>query len=120
MIEQNMKPVIIGESGNVTEQFPVAGTEILPGSLVLLKTDGPITIPDFTNWSKRHVLVYQMLSGLNIEVVGDGFVVSQSVPNGTVSKEQTPIVLKLQTPEETNKNAKKETEVDEEEIDSVD
>lgn len=115
MVEHKMNSVVIGEAGKVKEQFPAAGTETLPGSLVLLKTNGPITIPDFTNWSKRHVLVYQVLSGLNIEVVGDGYVVSQSVTKGTKSKEQTPIVIKLQTPEETNKNVSKETEEDEEE-----
>jgi penicillin-binding protein 2B len=112
MLDQKMKPVIIGntDKGKITEQFPAAGTKILPGSLVMLKTDGPITIPDFTNWSKRHVLVYQMLSGLNIEVVGNGYAVSQSVSKGTVTNEQTPIVIKLETPEETNIKAKKETE----------
>ena len=117
MIEQKMKPVVIGntEKGKITEQFPSAGTEILPGSLVMLKTDGPITIPDFTNWSKRHVLVYQMLSGLNIEVVGNGYVVSQSVSKGTVTNEQAPIVIKLETPEVTNKKAKKEIEKEGEE-----
>jgi len=86
MVEQKINPVLIGETGKVKEQFPASGTETLPGSLVMLKTNGPITIPDFTNWSKRHVLVYQVLSGLNIEVIGDGYVVSQSVTKGTVSK----------------------------------
>ncbi|WP_456093934.1 penicillin-binding protein [Paenisporosarcina antarctica] len=120
MVEQKINPVLIGETGKVKEQFPASGTETLPGSLVMLKTNGPITIPDFTNWSKRHVLVYQVLSGLNIEVIGDGYVVSQSVTKGTVSKEQTPIVIKLQTPEETNNNVQKETEEDEEQTPSED
>jgi len=102
MVEQNMNPIIIGESGKVQEHYPTGETDILPGSLVFLKTDGPITIPDFTNWSKRNVLVYQMLSGLNIEVVGEGYVISQSVTKGTVTNDQTPIVIKLETPEETN------------------
>ncbi|MGE6487894.1 penicillin-binding protein [Paenisporosarcina sp. NPDC076898] len=106
MLEHKMNAVTIGGSGKVQEQFPAAGTEILPGSLVLLKTEGPITIPDFTNWSKRHVWVYQMLSGLNIEVVGEGYVVSQSVSKGSVVNEQTPLVIKLETPEETNKKMK--------------
>ncbi|WP_019413891.1 penicillin-binding protein [Paenisporosarcina sp. TG20] len=98
----NVIPIIIGENGMIKEQFPAAGTEILPGSLVMLKTDGLITIPDFTNWSKRHVLVYQMLSGLNISVVGEGYVVSQSISKGTEMNEQSPIVIKLETPEQTN------------------
>ena len=102
MIEQKMNSIIIGENGKVQEQFPARDTEVLPGSLVLLKADGPVTIPNFTKWSKRHVLVYRMLSGLNIEVVGEGYVVSQSISPGTVTNEQTPLVIKLETPEETN------------------
>ena len=102
MIDQKMNSIIIGESGKVQDQFPSSDTEILPGSLVLLKAEGPITIPNFINWSKRHILVYRMLSGLNIEVVGEGYVISQSVSPGTVTNEQTPIVIKLETPEETN------------------
>lgn len=106
MAEQKMNAVTIGEKGKVKEQYPAAGTDILPGSLVLLKTEGPITIPDFTNWSKRHIWVYQMLSGLNIEVVGEGYVVSQSVSKGSIANGKTPIVIKLETPEETNKKIK--------------
>ncbi|WP_075618205.1 penicillin-binding transpeptidase domain-containing protein [Paenisporosarcina indica] len=102
IIKQKMKPIIIGESGKVQEHFPTGETDILQGSLVFLKTDGPITVPDFSNWSKRNVLVYQMLSGLNIQVVGEGYVISQSVTKGTVTNDQTPIVIKLETPEETN------------------
>jgi len=97
-----LNPIIIGDSGKVKEQYPETGTELLPGSIAFLKSNGPITIPDFSNWSKRHVLVYQQLSGLNIEVVGEGYVVSQSVSTGTVAQGQTPIVIKLETPEETN------------------
>lgn len=115
MIEQKMTPIIIGESGKVKEHFPEGDTEILPGSLVFLKTDGPITVPDFTNWSKRNVLVYQMLSGLNMEVVGEGYVVSQSVTKGTITDDQTPIVIKLETPEETNTIAEPSTIVEGEE-----
>ncbi|MFX3674195.1 MAG: penicillin-binding transpeptidase domain-containing protein [Paenisporosarcina sp.] len=99
---KKINTIIIGDGGQVVNQYPVKNTQMLPGSLVLLKTEGPISIPDFTKWSKRNVLVYQRLSGLSIEVVGDGFVTTQSISPGTKMSDNGPIVLKLETPEETN------------------
>lgn len=103
--KKKINTVIIGDGGKVVNQYPVGDTQLLPGSLVLLKTEGSVTIPDFTKWSKRNVLVYKMLSGLSIEIVGDGFVSTQSVsPLTVVSK--GPIVLKLETPKVTNSKIK--------------
>jgi len=106
--------IIIGNGEKVIDQYPVGTTQLLPGSLVLLKTDGPVSIPDFTSWSKRNVLVYQMLSGLSIEVIGDGFVTSQSISPGTTMTDNGPIVLKLETPEETNSKVEMSSENPEE------
>lgn len=41
------------------------------------------------------------MSGLEIEVVGEGFAVSQSVSAGTVISDSAPIVVKLKTPAES-------------------
>ncbi len=114
--ELKMSPVVIGGLGKVINQFPNENTKVLPDSLVFLKTDGPISIPNFTNWSKRQVLIYQMLSGLNVQVVGEGYVVSQSVSKGTVMNEKSPIVLKLETPEEVISKLETNMSNDENEI----
>lgn len=97
-------PVVIGESGKITAQYPAENTEILKGQQVFLKTEGQVAIPDFTGWSKRNVLIFKEMSGLRIETSGEGFVHSQSVSAGNTVSGNSPVVLKLQTPAEVYNN----------------
>lgn len=92
--------VVIGDGGIVQTQYPAAGLTIAKDSVVFLKTEGAITLPSFYNWSLRNVLVYKTLSGLNLEVVGDGYVTEQSVSEGAVVNPGEPIVIKLMTPQQ--------------------
>lgn len=100
LTNEGLTPIVIGESGKITEQYPQANVPVTKGSIVFLKTDGAITIPSFENWSLRNILVYRMMSGLSIEIVGEGFVESQSVSANTTIVDSSPIVVKLKTPEE--------------------
>ena len=97
---EGLVPVIIGQDGEITEQFPAADASLTSGSIVFLKTDGEITLPSFSDWSLRNLLVYKSLSKLPIEIVGEGYVESQSVSQGTPITDDSPIVVKLKTPEE--------------------
>ena len=97
-----LRPVLIGEGGQILEQFPASETSLTKGSTVFLKTDGTITLPSFENWSLRNILVYKSLSKLPIEIFGEGFVESQSVSQGTIISDNSPIVVKLKTPQETH------------------
>ncbi|MER2112841.1 MAG: penicillin-binding protein [Solibacillus isronensis] len=97
---EGLVPVIIGQDGEITEQFPAADASLTSGSIVFLKTDGEITLPSFSDWSLRNLLVYKSLSKLPIEIVGEGYVESQSVSQGTPVTDDSPIVVKLKTPEE--------------------
>ena len=50
----------------------------------------------------RKIIVYKSLSKLPIEIFGEGFVESQSVSQGTIISDNSPIVVKLKTPQETH------------------
>ncbi len=113
---KELNTVIIGDGDKIIQQYPTGDTKLLPGSLVILKTEGSIEIPDFKKWSKRNVLVYEKLSGLSIETVGDGYVSSQSISPGSLMTDNGPIVLKLETPEETNSVSETTDENVEEEL----
>lgn len=115
LTNKGLTPIIIGESGKITEQYPKEGLSIPKGSLIFLKTDGAITLPSFDNWSLRNVLVYKQMSGLRIEVAGDGFVTSQSVSPNTVIADDYPIVIQLKKPEEVY-SAEDQKSEDEEEL----
>ncbi len=103
-------PIVIGEGGTVTEQYPKKGTPLSKGSLVFLKTEGAVTLPSFTGWSLRNMLVYKMMSGLPIEIVGEGYVYSQSASADTTVGDSSPIVVKLRTPSENFQSVETNTE----------
>jgi penicillin-binding protein 2B len=98
---QGLKPIIIGEGGEIIDQYPKEGVSLLKNGLVFLKTDGAVTLPSFENWSLRNLLIYKSMSGINLEIVGEGYVESQSVSENTVITDSSPIVVKLKTPEES-------------------
>ncbi len=100
LIDSGLEPIIIGNGKKIIEQYPKANLELPKGSIVFLKTEGEIALPDFTNWSLRNVLIYKSLTGLQLEIVGEGYVESQSVSSNTIVKDSSPIVVKLKTPEE--------------------
>ncbi|WP_318615535.1 penicillin-binding protein [Sporosarcina sp. YIM B06819] len=91
-------PIVVGEGGAIEQQYPQAGTKLAEGSVVLLQTAGPTTLPDFTGWSKKMVLSFKMLSGLDIRINGDGYVTEQSLSKGTVIELNDPVVLQLKSP----------------------
>ncbi len=92
--------VVIGEEGKIVSQYPTENTKLMRGNIVFLKTEGAITLPNFEGWSLRNVLVYKQLSGLPIELVGEGYVTSQSVSPNHLITDNSPIVVKLVTPEQ--------------------
>ncbi|TDM48003.1 penicillin-binding protein [Macrococcoides goetzii] len=79
-------PVVIGDGNKVTEQTPHQ-TELLKGDKVFLLTDGKITMPDMTSWSKRDLLMFEQLTQIKVQFDGNGYVVKQSIaPNTDVKK----------------------------------
>ena len=111
---QGLKTVIIGQSENVLEQYPTAGTSIISSGTVFIKGQGEIQLPNFTGWSKRNLMIYKSLANLPIEIIGEGFVTEQSLTAGSIVTSETPIVVKLATPEETANVAPMEEELVEE------
>jgi len=96
-------PELIGEGGDIDIQYPQAGTKLVKGSVVLLQTKGPTTLPDFTGWSKKMVLSYKMLAELDIRINGDGYVTEQSLSKGSVIGHDEPVVIQLESPSEIYK-----------------
>lgn len=101
---QGLKTVVIGQSDKVEEQYPAAKTSAISNSIVFLKGQGDIQLPDFKGWSKRNIMIYKSLSKLPIEIVGEGFVNEQSLTGGSIVTADTPIVVKLATPADVTNN----------------
>lgn len=58
-------------------------------------------------------MIYKSLSGLPIEIIGDGFVSKQSLTAGSVVTSDSPIVVQLSSPKEIAENSVEEEELEE-------
>ena len=66
--------------------------------LVFIKTESnDIVLPNFTGWSRKDVLTFGSLSGVNITIDGgNGLVGAQSAPEGTVVHNGDALTITLQ------------------------
>ena len=81
--KQTKNVILIGTGKTVINQFPSQNNIFKKDDKVfLLLSDENIQLPNFVGWSKAEVLSYKQLSGLDIEIEGNGYVKSQSIPAG--------------------------------------
>ena len=74
---------LIGIGEEIVQQFPHPDTPLFDDQQIILMTNGAATIPDLTNWSRNDVLKVAELTGTNITFEGEGYVVEQSLPEGS-------------------------------------
>lgn len=89
---------VIGDGDSVTGQFPESYEMITISEEVFLKTDGKnITIPDFDGWSRKDVLTYCNMAGIDSLIEGEsGYVVAQSIEPETLYESGTLITITLE------------------------
>ena len=79
---KSLDPIVIGSGDKVVKQSVSPDKEVLPNSKVLLLTDGDITMPDMTGWTKEEVIAFETLTQTKVTTKGSGFVSNQSVNKG--------------------------------------
>lgn len=99
LTELGVEVVVTGDQSEVVAQYPENEDTVLKGGKVILKTAGKTALPDFTGWSKRELLAYQSLSGLALEIAGQGYVLTQSIAEGEIVEDNEPVVIELHPPE---------------------
>ncbi|RIW30412.1 penicillin-binding protein [Bacillus salacetis] len=86
--EAGLNPVIIGNGKKVAAQS--SADVLLEKERILLLTDGSVTVPDMKGWSLRDVQKFVTMSGISIDMKGDGYLTKQSLkPGSTVDEKQT-------------------------------
>lgn len=75
-----LKTALVGSGNLVVQQVPSAANIILPNQRVLLMTNGAMTMPDVTGWSKNDLLKLSQLTGIQVEIKGSGYAYQQSLP----------------------------------------
>lgn len=89
--------IVIGDGDRVVSQVPNEKVTLSKGSKVYLITNGVCyTLPNFAGWSKKDVKTYLDLIQVPYTLEGNGYLVGQSLSEGTVVNSETSIHLIFQ------------------------
>lgn len=89
--------IVIGDGDVVVKQFPSGNQKVLSNELVMLYTNSNnIKMPDMTGWSSKQVTNFWTLTKIQVEMIGSGFVVEQSIPAGTTLDPDSIIEVNLE------------------------
>ncbi|MCR2820816.1 penicillin-binding protein [Lederbergia panacisoli] len=117
--ENALVPIILGNGEKIIGQSPKAGVSLIEGEKIVLKTNGNLTLPNMSGWSKRDVLNVAQLADLNVNIVGDGFAAKQNIKADTPIREGDHLVVNFETPKQKieREKAKKNKEDEDEPLD---
>ena len=102
LAEAGLKILVVGEGSKVLKQYPGPGEKVIEGNVVYAITDdsSQTMLPDFTGKTLREVMELCTMMGVMVDIEGSGFVVSQSLPPGTVLTRGETLRIVLQTKQE--------------------
>lgn len=88
--------ILIGDGDEIIDQYPKKGSTIVIGDKVILLTNGKNkTLPNLTNWSKLDVQTLANFLGMKVTFNGYGYVINQSIPEGTILTSDMELVIDL-------------------------
>lgn len=90
-----LHPIILGNGNKISKLSAEEGTNLAPGSQVLLLTNKFETLPDFYGWTEENVKLFAEWTGIEVELKGSGRVIKQSVDVGTDLKSLKKLTLTL-------------------------
>lgn len=93
--ETGMDVAVIGTGDTVVQQYPYSEASVYPYQKGVLMTNGAMTMPDLTGWSKNDALKASELTGIPFEFEGEGYVSLQSLPPGANMHSEETITFTL-------------------------
>lgn len=96
-LEKNqLKIYVLGSGEKVVNQYPSDGNSLYPGSVVVLLTDSyDRAMPNLMGLSYKDAKNILQLMGVKYSLEGNGYVVSQSVPEGIIVGNDVTVEIKL-------------------------
>lgn len=89
--------VVIGDGSSIISQYPAPNEKTISSQKVFLMSDGAnITMPNMSGWSRKDVMMFAKLTGLNIDIEGSGNVKEQSISEKTVLNKQSELKVRLE------------------------
>lgn len=77
--ELDIEGVVVGSGETIVQQYPYPETHLYDGQRLILLTNGAMTLPDMTGWSRNDALKVSELTGVEFVFEGEGFVVDQEM-----------------------------------------
>lgn len=93
--QDTIKYSVIGTGNKVVRQYPANGDIITNQDTVYLITNGSMTVPNVVGMSSKIARDLLSLLGLKIHLEGSGYVVNQSISEGTLITDGMEITLSL-------------------------
>lgn len=87
---------VIGSGDKIVQQYPAAETVLYDDQRILILTDGAMTLPDMTGWSRSDVMKLSEMTGVTAEFEGEGYVSNQSLDPHSFIETGTNIEITLQ------------------------
>lgn len=87
---------IIGTGSRIVQQYPAQMVPTLLNQRIILMTEGAMTMPDVSGWSRDDVLKVSELTGVNFQFKGEGFVSEQDLPAGSLLDTKKTIHITLE------------------------
>src|SRR5690625_2316116 len=120
--ELGVQSTVIGDGDQITHANVQPGEQMFFNDRLILLTDEP-TMPDITGWSLRDAIELASLLDLEIEHIGNGYVVTQSIKKGTSIKKGDYLGIELESPIDEKKqkssNDDNEQETEDEDTSTV-
>lgn len=92
---QLLHPIVIGTGNKVSKVSAKIGSNLAPGSQVLLLTNKVETLPDMYGWTEKNVKAFAKWTGIEVTIEGSGRVIRQNKPIGTEMKDLKTLTLTL-------------------------
>ncbi|MGY0692291.1 penicillin-binding protein [Virgibacillus sp. FSP13] len=105
LTDLGLQVIVVGSGNKIVDANAVKGDKLLQNDRIILLTDKP-TMPNITGWSMRDVLQLADLLQVKVETLGNGYVNSQSIKEGTSVKKNDYLGVELALPDEEKTDEK--------------
>lgn len=92
---KKIQSVVIGKGNSVVKQNPAADAPKDLSPRVMLLTDGRMTMPDLTGWSRDEIEDFASLTNIKVTFDGEGNATEQSIKPNDEFDENTQLEVKL-------------------------
>ena len=99
LIEKGLNVIVLGNGNKIIKQYPESNMNAISGDKIFLLTNGDkITMPDITGYSKIEVRDLSSLLNIELKIIGNGYVVSQSIKEYDIINEDTILEAEFKLP----------------------